>query len=92
MCFYSQGLIDIDKEVQKLREKTLRIEKENTRLADAAAQPDYINKVPEQVRAEKSAKMASNEEEISRLQRALEDLLRLGGDMSGQGDAPTPSP
>ena len=56
--FFSQGLIDIEKEVKKLQDKISRLEKDNVKLAEAAAKPDYATKVPEAVRQEKAQKVS----------------------------------
>ena len=61
----AQGLIDIEKEVKKLQDKITRLEKDNTKLAEAAAKPDYVTKVPEAVRTEKAQKVCTKKKRYS---------------------------
>ena len=52
-----QGLIDAEKEIAKLGDKKTKLSNQLKKLQEAAAIPDYITKVPENVRTQNTEKV-----------------------------------
>ena len=75
--FVAQGLIDVEKEVRKLQERTERLQKEQEKLREAQQKPDYESKVPEKVRQEKAKKLEECQEEIAKISEAIKNFLKL---------------
>jgi valyl-tRNA synthetase len=72
-----KGLIDVKKEVSKLDEKKVKLEAQLNKLKDAAAQLDYISKVPENIRRLNAEKVEEIQTEISKLSEGIERLARI---------------
>ncbi|XP_046570599.1 valine--tRNA ligase-like [Haliotis rubra] len=70
-----KGLIDVEKETKKLEGKKETLGKSLKKLEDAAAKPDYSDKVPLDVRNQNTDKMSQLTEEIDKLSKALSTLL-----------------
>ena len=52
-----QGLIDAEKEILKLGDKKTKLSNQLKKLQEAATKPDYITKVPENVRMQNTEKV-----------------------------------
>jgi hypothetical protein len=52
-----QGMIDVDKEMEKLEGKKDTLGKQLKKLQDTAAMPTYTDKVPEDVRSQNQEKV-----------------------------------
>ena len=50
-------MIDADKEIAKLGDKKTKLSNQLKKLQEAAAKPDYITKVPENVRTQNTEKV-----------------------------------
>ncbi|KAI5735502.1 hypothetical protein M8J77_019277 [Diaphorina citri] len=69
-----QGLIKVDKEIERLNKKEEYLKQVIAKLKDQAAAEDYTTKVPENVRTQNSEKLSEAEGELSRLPAALAAL------------------
>uniref|UniRef100_A0A0B7ANU5 Valine--tRNA ligase n=1 Tax=Arion vulgaris TaxID=1028688 RepID=A0A0B7ANU5_9EUPU len=72
-----KGQIDITKEKVKLETKKETLNKQLTKLIEAAASPDYLTKVPEKVRTDNAEKVAALTTEIQTITNGIETLLKL---------------
>lgn len=71
-CLWCQGLIDLAKEEERINKQVSIKNQQLKKLSDAAAKPDYANKVPADVQESNSAKMTTLTGEIDQLLKALE--------------------
>lgn len=69
-----KGLIDPEKEIQKLLKKEQGLEQTKAKLTKAMAAGDYEIKVPEEIRVNEKKKLEQTEGELVRLQIAMEAL------------------
>lgn len=69
-----KGLIQVDKELQKLEKKKVQLEQTVEKLKKAAEASDYDSKVPAEVRQANVEKLDSSEAEIVRITNAMETL------------------
>jgi valyl-tRNA synthetase len=72
-----QGLIDPAKELVKLQKKQDQLEQQVRKLKQAMAAPDYIVKVPEEVRLSNTDKLTQTEGELVRLLSAMNALKTM---------------
>ncbi|KAL1456591.1 hypothetical protein WDU94_001310 [Cyamophila willieti] len=69
-----EGLIKVDKEIERLNKKEDYLKQVISKFRDQAAAEDYETKVPETVRVANAEKLKEAEGELSRLPAALEAL------------------
>lgn len=69
-----KGLIDAEKEVEKLAKKKDQLGQTVSKLQQAMAVADYTTKVPENVQQSDKEKLESSEAEILRISQAIETL------------------
>lgn len=69
-----KGLIQVDKELQKLEKKKAQLEQTVEKLKKATEASDYATKVPAEVRQANVEKLESSEAEITRIDNAMETL------------------
>lgn len=69
-----KGLIQVDKELQKLEKKKAQLEQTVGKLKKATEASDYTIKVPAEVRQANVEKLKSSEAEIVRITNAMETL------------------
>lgn len=69
-CF--QGLIDLSKEEERINKQVSFKSQQLKKLQDAAAKPDYSEKVPLEVQEQNTSKMTTLTGEIDQLCKALE--------------------
>lgn len=74
LFIFPQGLIKVDKEIERLNKKEEYLKQVIAKLKDQAAAEDYATKVPENVRTQNSEKLSEAEGELSRLPAALAAL------------------
>lgn len=72
-----KGMIDIDKEMEKLEGKKDTLGKQLKKLQEAAAAPTYTEKVPEEVRIKNQEKMTQLSTEMERLTTALATMSTI---------------
>lgn len=65
-------MIDLAKEEERINKQVSIKNQQLKKLSDAAAKPDYANKVPADVQESNSAKMTTLTGEIDQLLKALE--------------------
>uniref|UniRef100_A0A182UYH9 Valine--tRNA ligase n=1 Tax=Anopheles merus TaxID=30066 RepID=A0A182UYH9_ANOME len=71
-----KGLIEVDKEIEKMTKKQEALQQTIAKLQQAMAVPNYANKVPEDVRKANVEKLDQSKVEIERLSSAI-DTLKL---------------
>jgi len=71
-----KDLVDIPSEISKLEKKKERLQAEHEKLLKLSSSSNYA-KVPETVRAENSAKMASLEQEIATIDGTIENYKKF---------------
>ncbi|XP_055313918.1 valine--tRNA ligase [Sitodiplosis mosellana] len=69
-----KGLIEADKELQKLEKKQTQLTQAISKLNQAMNANDYTIKVPEEVQQKNKDTLAENEAEITRINAAIESL------------------
>lgn len=69
-----KGLIQVDKELQKLEKKRTQLTQAIDKLNQAISAPDYISKVPAEVQQANTDKLSESESEIIRIIAAIESL------------------
>lgn len=69
-----KGLIEVDKEVEKLTKKREQLNQTVTKLQQAMGVSDYSTKVPENVQTADKEKLGQSEAEIERITTAIETL------------------
>lgn len=72
-----KGLIDVSKEVEKLKKKQESLEQTISKLKQSMSVPDYSTKVPEGVQAANTEKLGQSEGELIRLADALAALSTM---------------
>jgi len=72
-----KGLIDPAKEIEKLKKKRSALEISVEKLEKAATVPDYLTKVPEDVRKANSEKIEVSKMEVARLGDAITALASI---------------
>lgn len=68
------GLIDFEKEKERLKQIMEKIQKEIDRLEKKLANKDFVEKAPEEVVEETKEKLNTNRERLARLESILRDL------------------
>jgi valyl-tRNA synthetase len=68
------GLIDFEKEKERLKQIMEKIQKEIDRLEKKLANEDFVEKAPEEVVEETKEKLNTNRERLARLESILKDL------------------
>lgn len=68
------GLIDFEKEKERLKQIMEKIQKEIDRLEKKLANKDFVEKAPEEVIEETKEKLNTNRERLARLESILRDL------------------
>ncbi|XP_058116915.1 valine--tRNA ligase [Anopheles ziemanni] len=71
-----KGLIEVDKEIEKMTKKRETLTQTIAKLQQAIAVPNYASKVPEDVRKANQEKLDQSKVEIERLAAAM-DVLKL---------------
>lgn len=69
-----KGLIQVDKELQKLEKKQTQLTQAIDRLNQTINAADYTTKVPEEIRQANTDKLTESEAEITRINAAIESL------------------
>ena len=69
-----QGLIDAEKEIAKLGDKRTKLSNQLKKLQEAAAKPDYVTKVPENVRTQNTEKVSQTESVIQQIKKMWTNL------------------
>lgn len=72
-----KGVIDVNKEVERLKGKRSKLEGPLIRLKDLIASEDYSQKVPVEVQEANSQKLLSLEAELKRVDEAVEGIQKL---------------
>lgn len=72
-----KGLIEVDKEIEKLGKKKDNLASIVTKLEQAIAASDYLTKVPEDVRNNNQEKLEQSKIEIERIVAAMETLSTM---------------
>ncbi|MDK2786735.1 MAG: valyl-tRNA synthetase [Thermotoga sp.] len=68
------GLIDFEKEKERLKQNMEKIKKEIDRLEKKLSNKDFLEKAPEEVVEETKERLESNRERLERLESILKDL------------------
>ncbi|XP_002732116.2 valine--tRNA ligase [Saccoglossus kowalevskii] len=69
-----KGMIDVSKEINKLKQKQERLAGQQKKLQNAMSIDDYDNKVPENIRQNNSEKLSQTENEIQKITEAISML------------------
>lgn len=72
-----KGLIEADKEIDKLEKKRKQLDSVVNKLQQTMASNDYLIKVPEEVRSANSIKLLQSQDEIERIITAIDTLKLL---------------
>lgn len=72
-----KGLIEVDKEIEKLTKKKDNLKSTVGKLEQAIATPDYTTKVPEDIRKNNQEKLDQSKIEIERIIAAMETLKTM---------------
>nr|CAB3267596.1 valine--tRNA ligase-like [Phallusia mammillata] len=72
-----KGIVDLEKEIAKLRTKQAEQLKKLTSLKEKMSKSEYKSKVPENVQTADAEKVQQMETEIAKMKHAEEDFLRI---------------
>ncbi|XP_022099146.1 valine--tRNA ligase-like [Acanthaster planci] len=75
-----KGLVDTEKEIGKLAQRIEKLEVQRNKLQQATMVPDYVAKVPQAVQDSNKEKMSQMENEVQKLQDAIEMFKKVGQD------------
>ncbi|XP_038047447.1 valine--tRNA ligase-like [Patiria miniata] len=75
-----KGLVDTEKEISKLAQRIEKLEVQRNKLQQATMVPDYATKVPQAVQDSNKEKMSQTENEVQKLQDAMEMFRKVSGD------------
>ncbi|XP_028327250.1 valine--tRNA ligase-like isoform X1 [Gouania willdenowi] len=72
-----KGLIDVEKEVSKLKTKKSDLEKQMEKLREKMMKSDYVKKVPVKVQEQDAEKLRQSQTELEKVNEAIENFLKM---------------